>query len=231
MPFIEVYMCAPLLFRTCKWLQKIKHAKTLQLVLPACAWSQSRIVITFFAIRSISELKGHAFIRPQLPFLCIACNQEKKTCAIFRCYCCVVRSLTDCYINLQRLVGLPELRSLRRTFIKLAGQYSLSGPPPPTDADSAKRMFVDYLNREIGAWWFSHHWRVSPALDNKHPKGAKYFSKKDDGWHALHQVTFSTARNSLHCLNFTASIFALGNVSRQCSTIVPFSSFGQFGNM
>lgn len=54
-------------------------------------------------------------------------------------------------INLQRSVGLPELRSLRRTFIKLAGQYSLSGPPPPTDADSAKRMFVDYLNREVGA--------------------------------------------------------------------------------
>uniref|UniRef100_A0ACD5XYG2 Uncharacterized protein n=1 Tax=Avena sativa TaxID=4498 RepID=A0ACD5XYG2_AVESA len=53
-------------------------------------------------------------------------------------------------INLQRSVGLPELRSLRRTFIKLAGQYSLSGPPPPTDADSSKRMFVDYLNREIG---------------------------------------------------------------------------------
>lgn len=52
-------------------------------------------------------------------------------------------------INLQRSVGLPELRSLRRTFIKLAGQYSLSGRPPPTDADSAKRMFVDYLNREI----------------------------------------------------------------------------------
>ncbi|KAF7075814.1 hypothetical protein CFC21_080559 [Triticum aestivum] len=53
-------------------------------------------------------------------------------------------------INLRRPVGLPELRSLRRTFIKLAGQYSLSGRPPPTDADSAKRMFVDYLNREIG---------------------------------------------------------------------------------
>ncbi|XP_012704207.1 protein KTI12 homolog isoform X2 [Setaria italica] len=54
-------------------------------------------------------------------------------------------------INLQRSVGLPELRSLRRTFIKLAGQYSLSGSPPPTDADSAKRMFVDYLNSEVGA--------------------------------------------------------------------------------
>ncbi|KAJ6798438.1 protein KTI12-like protein [Iris pallida] len=53
--------------------------------------------------------------------------------------------------NIQRPVGLPELRSLRRTFIKLTGQYSLSGPPPPSDADSAKRMFVDYLNREIGA--------------------------------------------------------------------------------
>ncbi|XP_020080030.1 protein KTI12 homolog [Ananas comosus] len=54
-------------------------------------------------------------------------------------------------INIQRSVGLPELRRLRRTFIKLAGQTSLSGPPPPTDADSSKRMFVDYLNREIGA--------------------------------------------------------------------------------
>ncbi|XP_077231849.1 KTI12-like, chromatin associated protein [Tasmannia lanceolata] len=54
-------------------------------------------------------------------------------------------------INIQRQVGLPELRSLRRTFIKLTGQSSLSGPPPPSDADSAKRMFVDYLNREIGA--------------------------------------------------------------------------------
>lgn len=54
-------------------------------------------------------------------------------------------------ICLQRSVGLPELRSLRRTFIKLAGQYSLSGPPPPADADSATRMFVDYLNREISS--------------------------------------------------------------------------------
>ncbi|KAL6660657.1 hypothetical protein ACP70R_001692 [Stipagrostis hirtigluma subsp. patula] len=54
-------------------------------------------------------------------------------------------------ISFTESVGLPELRSLRRTFIKLAGQYSLSGPPPPTDADSAKRMFVDYLNREVGA--------------------------------------------------------------------------------
>ncbi|KAF6159662.1 hypothetical protein GIB67_029920 [Kingdonia uniflora] len=51
----------------------------------------------------------------------------------------------------QRSVGLPELRSLRRTFIKLTGQSSLSGRPPPSDADSAKRMFVDYLNRELGA--------------------------------------------------------------------------------
>uniref|UniRef100_A0A0E0F543 Protein KTI12 homolog n=1 Tax=Oryza meridionalis TaxID=40149 RepID=A0A0E0F543_9ORYZ len=54
-------------------------------------------------------------------------------------------------VNKISLVGLPELRSLRRTFIKLAGQYSLSGPPPPADADSAKRMFVDYLNREISS--------------------------------------------------------------------------------
>ncbi|PIA47160.1 hypothetical protein AQUCO_01400094v1, partial [Aquilegia coerulea] len=50
----------------------------------------------------------------------------------------------------QRSVGLPELRSLRRTFIKLTGQSSLSGRPPPSDADGAKRMFVDYLNRELG---------------------------------------------------------------------------------
>lgn len=53
-------------------------------------------------------------------------------------------------INITRSVGLPELRRLRRTFIKLTGQTSLSGPPPPADADSAKRMFVDYLNRELG---------------------------------------------------------------------------------
>lgn len=53
-------------------------------------------------------------------------------------------------INISRSVGLPELRRLRRTFIKLTGQTSLSGPPPPSDADSAKRMFVDYLNRELG---------------------------------------------------------------------------------
>ncbi|KAK9277174.1 hypothetical protein L1049_006713 [Liquidambar formosana] len=52
-------------------------------------------------------------------------------------------------INISRSVGLPELRRLRRTFIKLTGQSSLSGPPPPSDADSAKRMFVDYLNREL----------------------------------------------------------------------------------
>lgn len=53
-------------------------------------------------------------------------------------------------INLSRSVGLPELRRLRRTFIKLTGQTSLSGRPPPSDADSAKRMFIDYLNRELG---------------------------------------------------------------------------------
>lgn len=54
-------------------------------------------------------------------------------------------------INIARAVGLPELRSLRRTFIKLAGQYSLSGPPPPTDSVSARRMFIDYLNREFAS--------------------------------------------------------------------------------
>ncbi|KAJ8433216.1 hypothetical protein Cgig2_023168 [Carnegiea gigantea] len=54
-------------------------------------------------------------------------------------------------INIQRSVGLPELRRLRRTFVKLTGQTSLSGRPPPADAESAKRMFVDYLNRELGA--------------------------------------------------------------------------------
>lgn len=54
-------------------------------------------------------------------------------------------------INMSRSVGLPELRRMRRTFIKLTGQTSLSGPPPPSDADSAKRMFIDYLNRELGA--------------------------------------------------------------------------------
>ncbi|KDP41289.1 hypothetical protein JCGZ_15696 [Jatropha curcas] len=53
-------------------------------------------------------------------------------------------------LNISRSVGLPELRRLRRTFIKLTSQTSLSGPPPPSDAESAKRMFVDYLNREVG---------------------------------------------------------------------------------
>lgn len=53
-------------------------------------------------------------------------------------------------IDISRHVGLPELRRLRRTFLKLTGQSSLSGPPPPSDAESAKRMFVDYLNRELG---------------------------------------------------------------------------------
>jgi len=53
-------------------------------------------------------------------------------------------------LNMSRSVGLPELRRLRWTFIKLTGQTSLSGPPPPSDAESAKRMFVDYLNRELG---------------------------------------------------------------------------------
>lgn len=54
-------------------------------------------------------------------------------------------------IDICRVVGLPELRRLRRTFIKLTGQTSLSGRPPPSDADSAKRMFIDYLNRELGS--------------------------------------------------------------------------------
>eukprot|EP00250_Pteridium_aquilinum_P006893 c16722_g1_i1 orf=70-891(+) len=54
-------------------------------------------------------------------------------------------------INMHRAVGLPELRRHRRTFIKLAGQTSLSGPPPPSDAASAKRMFADYLNRELSS--------------------------------------------------------------------------------
>lgn len=54
-------------------------------------------------------------------------------------------------INISRTIGLPELRRLRRTFIKLTGQTSLSGPPPPSDAESAKRMFLDYLNRELGS--------------------------------------------------------------------------------
>ncbi|CAN1235461.1 Protein KTI12 homolog [Linum perenne] len=52
-------------------------------------------------------------------------------------------------LNVSKSVGLPELRRLRRTFMKLTGQTSLSGRPPPSDAESAKRMFVDYLNREL----------------------------------------------------------------------------------
>lgn len=53
-------------------------------------------------------------------------------------------------IEICRPVGLPELGRLRRTFVKLMGQSSLSGPPVPTDANSGKRRFVDYLNREFG---------------------------------------------------------------------------------
>ncbi|WCJ22130.1 hypothetical protein M5689_004231 [Euphorbia peplus] len=53
-------------------------------------------------------------------------------------------------LDTSRSVGLPELRRLRRTFMKLTGQTSLSGRPPPSDSESAKRMFVDYLNRELG---------------------------------------------------------------------------------
>lgn len=53
-------------------------------------------------------------------------------------------------LNISKSVGLPEIRRLRRTFIKLTSQTSLSGPPPPSDSESAKRMFVDYLNRELG---------------------------------------------------------------------------------
>ncbi|CAH9115051.1 unnamed protein product [Cuscuta europaea] len=53
-------------------------------------------------------------------------------------------------VDISKHVSLPELRRLRRTFIKLTGQTSLSGPPPPSDACSSKRMFVDYLNRELG---------------------------------------------------------------------------------
>lgn len=54
-------------------------------------------------------------------------------------------------VNVGRSVHLVELRRLRRTFIKLTGQSSLSGPAPPADAESAKRMFIDYLNRELGS--------------------------------------------------------------------------------
>ncbi|CAN1314038.1 Protein KTI12 homolog [Linum perenne] len=52
-------------------------------------------------------------------------------------------------LNVSNSVGLPELRRLRRTFMKLTGQTSLSGRPPPLDAESVKRMFVDYLNKEL----------------------------------------------------------------------------------
>lgn len=68
---------------------------------------------------------------------------------VFFFFVFVGEPLTRTHLSVQRSAGLPELRSLRRTFIKLTGQASLSGPPPPTDADSAKRMFIEYLNREL----------------------------------------------------------------------------------
>lgn len=72
------------------------------------------------------------------------------------------------HINLNRSVALPELRRLRRTFLKLAGQSSLSGPPPPSDAKSAKRMFADYLNGELSTnlikWSFKKKHRPNMSL-------------------------------------------------------------------
>lgn len=52
-------------------------------------------------------------------------------------------------IYLDRLIGLPELRQHKRTFMKLATQASLSGPALHHDKISTKRMFCDYLRREL----------------------------------------------------------------------------------
>lgn len=57
--------------------------------------------------------------------------------------------LPSMYLN--RSVGLPELRRLRRTFLKLTSHSSIMGPPPSYDMISSKRMFLDYLTREIAA--------------------------------------------------------------------------------
>ncbi|KAJ4949924.1 hypothetical protein NE237_008272 [Protea cynaroides] len=43
-------------------------------------------------------------------------------------------------VNIQRPVAMPELQSMRHTLIKLTGLSSLSGPPQPSDMNSAKRI-------------------------------------------------------------------------------------------
>lgn len=197
----------------------IEQTKTLWQSSFLSAWSLSRIGVTFFffAIRWMSK---HAAGPDCLfSFLCISCNQVKETSAIFVCYYCVVRTLTDRYINLQRSVGLPELRSLRRTFIKLAGQYSLSGRPPPTDADSAKRMFVDYLNREISGWWFYDLWRVTlPTMCFPRVKTQAL------PCHAHHLASFGAAKEILRLGWASPQVFR--NVTaKQFSPVLPHVNY------
>lgn len=51
-------------------------------------------------------------------------------------------------IRIERMLGLPELRRYKRTFLKLASQNQ--GSPPP-DSLTVKKMFVDYINREMAS--------------------------------------------------------------------------------
>ncbi|GAQ82857.1 RNA polymerase II elongator associated protein [Klebsormidium nitens] len=51
-------------------------------------------------------------------------------------------------VHVERLINLPELRRYKRTFIKLASQNMGAAPH---DTLTAKRMFVDYINREIAS--------------------------------------------------------------------------------
>ncbi|KAF4376625.1 hypothetical protein F8388_025496 [Cannabis sativa] len=85
-------------------------------------------------------------------------------------------------VNISRPVGLLEFRRLRRTFIKLTRQTSLSGPPPPSDADSAKRMFVDYLNRELGS---NRREQEKYKLKNDDPNQSKPKQGAAWGWALL----------------------------------------------
>lgn len=51
-------------------------------------------------------------------------------------------------VDVERLINLPELRRYKRTFIKLASQNMGAAPP---DTLTAKKMFVDYINREVAS--------------------------------------------------------------------------------
>eukprot|EP00898_Chlorokybus_atmophyticus_P006898 jgi/Chlat1/7209/Chrsp57S06758 len=59
-----------------------------------------------------------------------------------------VRINPHAVVTLHRTVSLPELRRLKRTFVKMATQTTAA---VTKDAESVKRMFVEYVQRELDA--------------------------------------------------------------------------------